>query len=115
MSDYYALGNLVDDPELSFSNDGKAVCKFRIAANVGKNKDGEQKPAKFSDCVCWGKLAEHVAESLKKGNPAYIKGRIETDNWEYEGKKYFRDKVCCAVVAVPLLYSNVTIESSAAE
>ena len=55
------IGNLTDDPELRYTPNGAAVCKFRIAVNrrmpdgAGGWKDGE---ASYFSVNCWRSLAE---------------------------------------------------------
>ena len=50
------VGNLTDDPELRYTPNGAAVCKFRIAVNrrmpdgAGGWKDGE---ASYFSVNCW--------------------------------------------------------------
>jgi len=84
------IGNLTDDPELRFTPNGAAVANFRLAVTPrvrdGEGwKDGE---TSFFRVNVWRDLAEHVAESLSKGDRAVVVGRLRTRSWETpEGDK----------------------------
>jgi len=85
------VGNLTDDPELRYTPNGAAVCKFRIAVNrriqdgSGNWKDGE---ASYFSINCWRGLAENAAESLTRGTRVVVTGRLQFRSWEnQEGEK----------------------------
>ena len=52
------IGRLTRDPELKYSQSGKAFCKFSIAVTREFNRD----EADFINCVAWDKRAETIAE-----------------------------------------------------
>src|SRR6266516_1069361 len=85
------VGNLTDDPELRYTPNGAAVCKFRIAVNrriqdaSGQWKDGE---ASYFSINCWRGLAENAAETLTRGTRVLVAGRLQYRSWEnQEGEK----------------------------
>jgi single-strand DNA-binding protein len=76
-------GRLADDPQLKFTQAGKAVCRLRIVASdrvkVGDEwKDGD---TLWISATCWERLAENVAESTKKGDLVIVTGRLLTEEW----------------------------------
>lgn len=80
------IGNLTRDPELRFTPSGAGVAKFSIASTPrtldrqsGEWKDGEPM---FLDCSAWRDMAEHVAESLTKGDRVIAQGRLKQETWE---------------------------------
>jgi single-strand DNA-binding protein len=80
------VGNLVDDPELRFTQAGAAVAKFRIASTprvfnreANEWKDGD---ALFLTCSVWRQAAENVAESLAKGVRVIVQGRLKQRSYE---------------------------------
>lgn len=77
-------GNLVRDPELKYTPNGKAVCKFGIAINRSwTTESGEKKEdVTFVDIDCFGRQAEVVAQYLKKGRPLLLEGRLKLDQWD---------------------------------
>src|SRR5215213_4323739 len=88
----YAVGNLVDDPELRFTPSGAAVAKFRMASTprfldkqTNEWKDGE---SLFLTCNVWRQAAENVAESLQRGMRVIVQGRLKQRSYETkEGEK----------------------------
>jgi single-strand DNA-binding protein len=83
-------GNLTDDPELSYTPNGTAVANFRLAVTPrikqGDSwKDGE---TSFFRITAWRDLAEHLADSLSKGDRAIVLGQLRMRAWETpEGDK----------------------------
>ena len=73
------IGRLGKDPEMSYIPQGKAVTKFSIAVDQGK----EQK-AMWLDIECWDKLAEQMNEFLYKGAQVFVQGRLKKST--YTGK-----------------------------
>ena len=66
------IGNLGQDPELRFTQNGTAVCNLRLATNESyKDKEGELvEKTEWHSIVTWGRLAEICAEYLKKSSGA---------------------------------------------
>jgi single-strand DNA-binding protein len=83
-------GNLTDDPELKFTPNGHAVANFRLAVTA-RVKDGEgwrDGDTSFFRVNVWRQLAEHVTDSLAKGDRAVVIGRLKSRSWETpEGDK----------------------------
>src|SRR5829696_1837803 len=79
-----ATGNLTDDPELKHTGNGKLVANCRLAVTA-RVKDGEgwrDGDTSFFRVNVWRQLAEHVAESLAKGERAVVIGRLMSRSWE---------------------------------
>ena len=79
------MGNLTRDPELRFTGNNMAVCKFGLAVNR-RFKDGatgewKEEPT-FVDVTIFGARAEPFAKYHKKGKPAFIAGSLRLDSWE---------------------------------
>ena len=81
-------GNLVKDPELSYTSKGTAVCKFTVACNRAFKQDDQlQKEVSFFDVSTWTRLAEVCGEYLKKGRGVRVVGRLKQDRWtDTDGK-----------------------------
>lgn len=87
------VGRLVADPELRYTPNGIASCKFRVAVNRPFKNEGEQQ-ADFISCVAWRKQAENLANFMKKGNLIGLEGRIQTGSYEgQDGKKIYTTDV----------------------
>lgn len=87
------MGNLTRDPELRQTPNGQSVTSFSLALNRAyKDAGGEwQEATDYIDCVCWGPLAERVAQYLSKGRRCLVQGRLQSRSWEQDGNK--RSKV----------------------
>ena len=83
------MGNLTKDPELKYTTNGAPVCNLRMAINRKyKNKSGEDKEdVCFCTVVVWNKSAEACGGYLKKGDPIFVEGRLESKEWETESKE----------------------------
>jgi single-strand DNA-binding protein len=81
-------GNLVRDPELSYTSKGTAVCKFSVGCNRAYKQDDQlQKEVSYFDVTTWQRLAEVCGEYLKKGRGVRVVGRLKQDRWtDPEGK-----------------------------
>ncbi|MGF6957091.1 single-stranded DNA-binding protein [Paraburkholderia youngii] len=79
------VGNLGADPEVRYLPSGDAVANIRLAT-TDRYKDkasGEMKEAtEWHRVAFFGRLAEIVAEYLKKGSSVYLEGRIRTRKWQ---------------------------------
>ena len=78
-------GNLGAAPTIRTTADGTSVANFRIATNeyVGRNEDGSAKfHTEWHTIVCWGPLAEAVANRLAKGSAVYVEGALRTRSFE---------------------------------
>jgi len=81
-------GNLVKDPELSYTSKGTAVCRFSVACNRSFKQDEQvQKEVSYFDVTTWTRLAEVCGEYLKKGRGVRVVGRLKQDRWtDADGK-----------------------------
>jgi single-strand DNA-binding protein len=83
------IGNLGRDPELSYTPQGTAVCKFSVATNERRrDKAGEQQDiTTWFRVTAWGKQAENISRYLSKGRKVYLEGRLHVEEWtDREGK-----------------------------
>ena len=72
------MGRLTRDPELKYSQAGKAYCRFSLAVQREFNRE----EADFINCLAFGKTAETIAEWLGKGRRIAIVGRIQTGSYQ---------------------------------
>lgn len=105
MNTVQILGNLTRDPEVRYTQSGKAVATFNVAAsNTFTTSDGETKEqTAFINCVAWGKLGESVG-NLRKGNRAFVEGRLQTRSYEtQDGQKRYVTEVVANFVGTSLM------------
>lgn len=69
-------GRLTADAELQNSQNGNAFAHFDIADNHGKDKDGKDEVT-FFRCTAFGKTAERVANTYKKGHLVSVGGQLK--------------------------------------
>jgi single-strand DNA-binding protein len=73
-------GNVVGDPELSYSEKGTAQCHFRVACHRSyKEEEKLVEEVGLLDIASHGRLAETCAEYLKKGRGVRIVGRLKQE------------------------------------
>jgi single-strand DNA-binding protein len=80
------IGRLTHDPELKFTQSGRARTRFPIAVNRRwRDKDGNlQEDTTFVPIVVWGPQAENCANYLAKGRLVAVEGRLRIDTFETE-------------------------------
>ncbi len=105
-------GNITRDPELRYTNNSFAVANFGLAWNQ-KDKNGEESTS-FFDVTCWRDLAEHVAESLTKGDRVVVHGRLDQNSWvNNEGDKRSKVQIVADDIAASLRWANINIDKAA--
>lgn len=93
------IGNVTKDPEIKvMENSGAKLATIGLATNeVWNDKHTGEKKQKteFHNLVVWGALAEVFEKWVKKGDPIYVSGKMETRSWEDKdsGKKMYRTEV----------------------
>jgi single-strand DNA-binding protein len=80
------IGNMTRDPELRFTQGGKAVCTIGLAVNKrvqvnGEWQDGE---ATFINVIAWQQLGENAAASFNKGDRVIATGELRVRTWDKE-------------------------------
>lgn len=104
MNTVQILGNLTRDPEVRYTQSGKAVATFNVAASntfVDSNNETKEQTA-FINCVAWGKLGESIG-NLRKGNRAFVEGRLQTRSYETaDGQKKYVTEVVANFVGTSL-------------
>lgn len=78
------VGNLGQDPEVTYMPNGNGVSNISIATTDSwkdKNTGQQQERTEWHRVVLFGKLAEIAGEYLRKGSQVYIEGRLQTRKW----------------------------------
>lgn len=87
MNKIILIGRLTNDPDLRYTQNGKAVCSFTLAVDRPFTNQ-EEKEADFINIVAWNKSGENVAKYLAKGRQAAVEGRLQIRTYDGEdGKK----------------------------
>lgn len=106
MNTVQIMGNLARDPEVRYTQSGKAVATFTVAASntyIDSNNEAKEQTA-FINCVAWGKLGESIG-NLRKGNRAFVEGRLQTRRYETQDgqKRYVTEVVVANFVGTSLM------------
>ena len=84
MNKVILVGRLAQDPEVRYTQSGKAVASFNLAVN----RYGQKDSADFIPIVAWEKLAEVIGNNLKKGGQVLVEGRMQVRSYEtQDGQK----------------------------
>jgi single-strand DNA-binding protein len=106
-------GNLTDDPEVTFTGSGQAVCNFRLAVTP-RVRDGDtwrDGDTSFFRITAWRQLAEHVGDSLSKGDRVIVQGQLRSRAWETpEGDKRSMVEVTAEEVGPSLRWATAKPE-----
>ena len=80
----FLMGNLTRDPELRVTPSGTTIVSFGIATSrTWSGQDGEKKEEVcYVDIKAFGRRAEVISEYFSKGNPIFIEGRLQFQQWE---------------------------------
>jgi len=85
------LGN---DPELTYTQSGTAIAKFRIAVSRPPRQGSDQEETDWLDVVTFGRTAENTAQYLDKGALVGIEGRVQSSTWERkDGTRGYRVEI----------------------
>jgi single-strand DNA-binding protein len=78
------VGNLGRDPDKRYTQDGRPVTSFRVAATTRRReRDGEWADhTEWFGVTVFGRQAETLAERLTKGTRVYVDGRLESRTYE---------------------------------
>lgn len=79
------IGNIGADPEIRHMPNGTAVANINLATSESwkdKNTGELQERTEWHRVVFYQRLAEIVAEYLKKGSKVYVEGRLQTRKWQ---------------------------------
>lgn len=72
-------GRLCADPEMRRTNNGTAVCSFRVAwSETVKDREKEL----FLNCVAWQGTAEMICKYFCKGKELAVEGRLSTREYD---------------------------------
>ena len=91
-SNVSVMGNIVRDPNLKYTNNGKAVSRIRLAINKNsKTRSSDNRDDKspvniedntvFLDVQLWGRTAEFVVEYFGRGKPIIVHGQLAQENY----------------------------------
>jgi single-strand DNA-binding protein len=117
MNQVVLVGNLTDDPQLRYTKSGRAVANFTVAVSHREHHNGRSQDVTdgFFAVTCWRDLAEHAAESFKKGSRVLVGGRLIQRSWETEdGSKRTSVEITANHVGAELTFAVAEISKPSA-
>jgi len=87
MNNVILSGRLTADPEIRYTQDGKAVATYTLA--VDRPAARQEQKADFIRCTAWEKKAEFAEKYMRKGRKFIVEGRIQTGSYEKDGRKVY--------------------------
>lgn len=79
------VGRLCQDPEIRYTQSGKAVANFSLAVS---RRAGQNEQTDFIPIVVWEKLAEICGNNLSKGRKILVEGMLQIRSYEaQDGQK----------------------------
>lgn len=109
-------GNLTADPELRFTPSGVAVASFSVAhtPRIKRGDEWVDGTTLFLRCTAWRHLAEHVAESLSKGQRVTVRGTLKANTFEDSKTGEKRTIIECTAedVGASLVYATAKVSKA---
>jgi len=90
------VGNLGKDPEVRYTQAGKAIANLTVATSESwKDQSGQpQEETEWHKVSIFGKLAEIAGEHLRKGSQVYLEGKLKTRKWtNKEGQDQYTTEI----------------------
>ena len=77
INSWLGCGRLTKDAEISTTQKGTVMAKFRMAVNDRRNED-----TLFLNILCFGKMAEALKDHLKRGRLVGVQGKLKIDDYQ---------------------------------
>lgn len=87
------VGRLTKDVDLRITSKGDSVGSFTLAISRTYTNQNGDRETDFINCIIWRKPAETLAKYSRKGSLIGITGRIQTRNFDKDGKRVFVTEV----------------------
>ncbi|WP_214109669.1 single-stranded DNA-binding protein [Acrocarpospora catenulata] len=116
MSEIYVTlsGNVTDDPRQFTFGDGSRATSMRVAVNrryldrqTQTWQDGE---TTYYTVRCYRGLADHVAQSVRRGHPVVVAGKLRIKQFERDGEQRFWAEVEATSVGHDLKWGITSFE-----
>jgi single-strand DNA-binding protein len=103
------IGNVTADPELRFTQAGRAVANFAVAVTPRTfDKTAESwldGTTAFHRVTAWGRLGENVAEFVQRGKRVIVTGSLGQRDWQdKEGNNRSSFELTASAVGLDLTY-----------
>ncbi|GGO00235.1 hypothetical protein GCM10010116_00300 [Microbispora rosea subsp. aerata] len=116
MSDIYVTlsGNVTDDPRQYQFRDGSRVTSMRMAVNRRvldqQTNTWQTKETTYYTVRCYRGLADNVQQSIRKGHPVVVYGKLRIKQFERDGEQRFWAEVEASSVGHDLKWGIASFE-----
>ncbi|GLW24080.1 hypothetical protein Mame01_41230 [Microbispora amethystogenes] len=116
MSDIYVTlsGNVTDDPRQYRFRDGSHVTSMRMAVNRRvldqQTNTWQTRDTTYYVVRCYRGLADNVQQSIRKGHPVVVYGKLRIKQFEREGEQRFWAEIEASSVGHDLKWGITTYE-----
>jgi len=94
------IGRLVQEPDVRYTKNGKAVASFTMAVARSYGGQAQTEVADFIPIVAWGTLGELCGNHLAKGQRIFVQGRMQVRSYEAaDGQKRRVSEIVAEFVA----------------
>jgi len=107
MNNLTIVGRIGRDPELRFTQDGKAVANFSVATDHGRD---DNKKTTWHNIVAFGTMAENAVRSFTKGTRVICSGRLDVSEYETkDGEKKKKTELIADALGVEIRFDPATV------
>lgn len=106
------VGNLASDPEIGTTQSGKTYARIavmssnRVKDQSGNWGDGDKSTKR---CTAWNDLADHIGQSLHKGDQVIVIGHEHDTSWQgKDGNTRYGTDVIVSEIGASLRYAIAT-------
>lgn len=95
------LGNLGQDPEIRYSQQGTPVVNFSVATSeswTDKVTAELKESTEWHRITVFGKQAENCNKYLSKGSKVYVEGKLKTTSYDKEGQTHYSTNIIANTV-----------------
>jgi single-strand DNA-binding protein len=116
MNDIYVTlsGNVAADPRQFSLSDGSRVTSLRVATSRRyvdrQTQEWHNTPPVFFAVRCYRALADNVAQSVQRGQPVVVHGRLRIREYERDGQRRFMAEVEASSVGHDLKWGITSFE-----
>lgn len=110
-------GHLAAEPKLRTSKQGHSVTDFRVATTPRVKKDDGWVDGEtiWFNVTVWRGLAEHVSQSIKKGDRVIVDGRLTQRTWtDDQGQARTNLELDASSVGLDLMFNRATSHRTSA-
>ena len=107
-----ATGLVATDPQLKTTSKDDSVVSFRLAATGRRFNQDEGKwestATNWYTVICFRKLADHVSQSIAKGDRVLVRGKIRVRDWDNGERSGTAVEIDAESIGHDLLFGTTT-------